>query len=239
MGGWGEHYAASLDIKGRNIHLDQNLLECLAPRDRRLCEMFSAQARMDVDMRLERKQVSPDVEKNSWDATVDVRFTDGSVKFEKFPYPLEKLTGRITISGGEFRIERLQACQGEAEVVISGLARREKDGQAEVDLDLRASNVPLDEVLADALPAESRTLYERFAPAGRFDLRGRLFTNDKRKQTQYDLQASFSDVAWWWPESRARLTDSKGRMRITPDTLSIESLRTSFDASKIHLSGQY
>jgi len=239
VAGWGKHYAAALDIEGRNIRLDQNLLECLSPRDRRLCKMFNARACMDVDVHLERKQVSPEVEKNPWQATVDVRFKDGSVKFEKFPYPLENLRGRISISGGEFRIERLQAGRGKAKVALSGIASRGKDGRADVDLDLEAASVPLDEMLAEALPEESKALYQRFAPAGRFDLKGRVFTGNQNGKTKYDLHVSFSDVSWRWPESSAKLTDSKGRVHIASNKLAVESLETTFGESKLHLSGQY
>ena len=81
---------------------------------------------------------------------------------------------------------------------VSGRVEREREGPAVVDLALEASGLPMDETLAEALPADMRARYRRFQPQGSIDLTGRLFREAGQKRLDYELTASAADAALHW-----------------------------------------
>ncbi len=226
-----------LDIRAENVELDEDLLRCLSEQDQALCRRFQARARMDLRVELEREDYGPDSEPKPWQSVIEVTFTDGAVRFAGFPYPLERLTGRMRIAKDEFQIDDVCAARADARVCINGSARRSGKGPASVDLVLDARDVPLDKVLADALPVDARKRYERFKPAGEMDLAGRLFTAPDGERIEYDLTASLGKASLDLPPTTARLTDATATIRLAPTRLEVESLDGRFGEAVVELEG--
>jgi hypothetical protein len=227
--------AAKLDIRGQSVELDQELLRCLPERDQALCKQFAARVRMDLHVRLERADYPPSGPPAPWHSVLDVAFTDGSVSFAGFPYPLGQLSGHMRIEDGRFQMDDLSASRGEAKVWINGTATRSDEGQGGVDLKLKATNVPLDDVLAAALPAEAHERYTGFDPSGKLDVTGRLFTSSAHDEVGYDLTASLAGASLEVPGTSARLTGVGARLRVTPEMLEVQSLHGTFGTSPIEL----
>ena len=104
-----------------------------------------------------------------------------------------------------------------------------------MDLALRATDVPLDEILARALPAEARERYVLLNPAGRIDLDGRLFRREEGERVEYDLRVSVADGAFNLPGTAARLENAVADLHLLPGQLNVKSLTGRFGQAKIDL----
>ncbi|MEP0843233.1 MAG: hypothetical protein HRF43_11055, partial [Phycisphaerae bacterium] len=227
-------------VQGRGVDLDEDLVRCLSPANRELIELFDARARMNIDAKLHRDAAEhgTPVEQNPWGSAVEVEFTDGSVRFARFPYPLAGVTGRMRIEGEGFEVKGVRGVRGGAAVVLDGKVLRAAGRPAVLDLTLDATAVPLDDVLRSALPAGARDLYERIAPAGTAEVSGRVFSAPGKDEPEYDLTVILHDAALSLPETRVRLADATGRVRIRREQIAVESLEARLHESPVRLAAR-
>lgn len=230
---------ARLDIVGENITLNEELRQCLSERDRALCDKFGAQAKMDLRVTLERAPREPDGPWPPWRTAVDVTFRDGRVCFEGFPYPLRSLTGRMRIDGQGFDIEGLRASANGATVQVSGKASRAGEQGSALDLELTARNLPLDETLTDALPADARARLKEMAARGRVDLEGRIHRDPEAQEISYTLTVSLAKVGIKIPETGLALEDLAGKLIITPDKVEATGVHGRYRGSELEVSGVF
>src|SRR5690606_19379793 len=87
--------ACDLRILGATVPLDDDLRACLVEHDRRLCQRFDLHAVMNLDVRLSRLEAPPGTLDNPLKSHIDVFFVDGVLTFDRFPYPLGTLRGRL------------------------------------------------------------------------------------------------------------------------------------------------
>ncbi|MHC4795853.1 MAG: hypothetical protein ACYTF1_04330 [Planctomycetota bacterium] len=238
MGGYSSQFGR-LDILGENIDLDDNLFQCLSDRDQRLCRLFDIRATMNLKVQLKRRDAPPGTKGNPWKPAIEVEFIDGAVNFARFRYPLNQLSGKMRIAGGRFEIDELTAARGSTKVRATGRASRSGDGKVQLDMQMEGTDVGLDRVLADALPDDTRKVFEQFAPTGTADLTGRLFSGDDSGKIEYDFLASLTDAGLGLPDTEARLTSATGEIRIRSEGLDIESLKGNLGRSEISLKGHF
>src|SRR5690606_39177077 len=106
-------------------------------------------------------------------------------RLKQFPYPLENLTGVIRVRDGRLEIVDGAMRRGDAELSFAGDftwdtptltadgTPAERHGPSvRPKLRLTARNVPVDEALLGALPADQRQWLVRMGATGRIDLEG-------------------------------------------------------------------
>lgn len=238
IGGWPDWFPVELEFVGENITLDEELIRCLPPRDQALCHLFNVRAKFNAEVRLERGSAPVGVRDNPWTVGVDAEFLDGSVCFESFPYPLAGLSGRLVVGENGFTLHRMRAVRGGAAVEVSGHARRAGARLDQLELDLSVDDLPLDEMLAEALPVGSRKLYDQIDPAGTVDLRGRIGAGDDGR-IGYDLDLSVSEGAWNIPGTEIRLDRTAARLRLLPEAIHVGRLKGRLGDSVISLIGGF
>jgi len=237
LGGYRSQFG-KLDIVGDNISLDKDLLSCLSDRDQRLCNLFNAQAKMNIHVQLQRKDAPHGTQGNPWKPVIDVMFTDGSVQYDRFPYPLNQLKGKMRIANRDFEIQELNAKRQNAKVRISGYVKQENNKGMVMDLALEGINIPLDEVLADALPDHSSAMYRNFNPSGLCDLKGRLSNDSKSGSINYELLAFLKDAGLSLSYSKGRLEEVNATVQIDRQQIEIQSLHGRFGESYVEMTGR-
>ncbi|HSW44078.1 MAG TPA: hypothetical protein VLM89_00735 [Phycisphaerae bacterium] len=226
-----------LTITGKNIVLDDDLLVCLNQSDRDLIGRFNATARANVSVRMQRPARRLDEPAAAWQTEIDIRFLDGTINMVDFPYPFERLTGRMRIAGERLEVSDFCVRRGDTRVCVEGVAQGSSGGAFGYDLRVEASSLVLDEVLGRALPEASRRLYNEFKPTGRGELTGRLFSRQAGGPLDCDLKAVIGDASLSLPGSEQRLTDCRATLAIRPDVLTVESLAGRFGESPVRAEG--
>ncbi len=156
-------------IEGLAIPVDKPLLDALDPKYRSIVESFNPHGYVDVRLFLERKEPEGPLTKQ---ITLDL--LDGSIRFRKFPYPLEKFKGKIErFADGSWLFSQLQGKRGAAEVRLAGQMVPAGEGQ-KLTLSIAGNRVSLDEDLRKALPLSMQKVWGNLNPKGVIDLKADL-----------------------------------------------------------------
>jgi hypothetical protein len=162
------HPLGWVEISGTDIPLHEQLIAALPQKGnaQALVRSLRAQGLIDFLFRVEWKTLSqPRAERFQ-----DIVLKDCAIQFDKFPYPLHDVRGRVTESNGQWTLHNIEGrgVDGTATVMCRGLAAPRGTGCL-VELDFNATSVPLDENLRKALPKSVQLAWGELCPQGRLD----------------------------------------------------------------------
>ena len=183
--GAGEDPAISLRVTGLNVPIDEQLYAALPPKYAALVREFRAAGRGDFVAEIT-QQAGVNLSENEF--RIDVK--DGKLNYTAFPYPLEKLKGRLVIrttstdatrpvradqpglkptDRDEVVFDGFTAVHAGAQLWMNGAKRPVPDGRDhKLVLQVRGNNVPLDADLKGALAAaKADNLWATLAPKGK------------------------------------------------------------------------
>jgi hypothetical protein len=102
--------------------------------------------------------------------TLDIRLKDCRIKFDKFPYPLQHVQGTVKATDWHWKLEDIEARGANVSTVMKchGVAIPAHDS-SDVELNIDAWDVPLDDTMKVALPLPVRQAWEDLRPQGRID----------------------------------------------------------------------
>jgi len=130
----------------------------LPPIAKKYHRRFSPSGTFTTTVTLRREQAGQPI-------TTEGRVTiqEAVATYEKFPYPCDRITGgTITFTEDELRIDELVAYgPSGAKLVLNGTVAPPRDGAA-VEIDLRATDVPIDRHLTGAMEPEHRDVLAMF-----------------------------------------------------------------------------
>ncbi|MFG0288375.1 MAG: hypothetical protein ACF8CQ_09375 [Rhodopirellula sp. JB044] len=101
----------------------------------------------------------------------DLRVIGGSIRYDRFAYPLYNVAGRIQVKDDLVRIIGFTANNaGAAKIACDGLYQMSPDpNQTELNLRFRVADIAMDHSLRVSLPESSRNIWEALSPAGTLD----------------------------------------------------------------------
>ncbi len=177
---------------------------------------------------------------------VIVRIHDGSVQYEKFPYPLHHITGEVELWNGQYTFRDLQGRNDSGQ--ISGQGTYTDTGpQPQLTMNFACRDLPLEDELRSALPASQQDLWASLRPQGTIDrLNLRLNYFPRGDQTQIDA------VAVKWPEHAGspgqpisifprafpyRLNQVEGEIRYRNGTIELTKVKAFHGPSEFQAAG--
>lgn len=155
--------AVAVDIWGDNLPLDAKLEAALPPQYQKLAHAFHPTGKVDFVATI-RRAPGETAFANRYIA----RFHDATVRYEVFPYPLEQVSGVLDILPDHWEYRDFRGTHKGCEVRSHGRLVHGPAGER-IALEVRGSNVLLDEELAAALQPGLKRAWELLHPAGRLD----------------------------------------------------------------------
>lgn len=176
---------------------------------------------------------------------VDLDVADASGAFEAFPYPLEKMRGKVLIRSNHAEVRDLVARQGSATLMLDGTFSWGNGRPPEPDLRIRATDVPIDDTLLAAIPAEQSEWIRKTGIGGVIDVDGRIFLGQDpitvgdpkpreglrvaspRSEVRWDLGMTVRNgKIWAIPGTKTyAVTGATAQLRLTDTDLTIASVR--------------
>ncbi|MCH7591476.1 MAG: hypothetical protein IH989_01680 [Planctomycetes bacterium] len=215
-------------LSAKNVPLDDAFWLALPSRFEKVRRQFAPSGRVDLEVvltptettgkvglptdPLPGKPVSP-VKK--WQFRTTASLLDVSGTYDRFPYPLENLTGTIVIDGGSVTVTDLVGRSDQAIVSIDGSLVVDADGLSYLDMTIQGRAVPIDERLLAALPARARREIEAFHPQGGFDSRTSLSFNTRDRRVEQTSVVTLNGVAVRCDLFPLPITNVTGRLHIT------------------------
>jgi len=162
-----------MSIDARDIELAGDLLNALPENASNTLSALNPSGRVNI---------LANIDLNSRDTNcppyrITVNCLGNRACFEKFPYPVENLTGTITATEDSIKLEDITASTlpdlpDETEVgtlrLNAEIVRKAND-ITEATFSVDGSDIPLNENLTNAMPEDMRTFLKNISPTGKFD----------------------------------------------------------------------
>jgi len=175
-----------VDVRGTDMPIDDRLLAAMPDKGADVLRRLRAAGTFDFSFRHDRDPAFSKGYTNS----LDIRLTDCSLSYLRFPYPLTKVQGKVQMHEGEWTLTGLTASNDTGEVRCSGRLARRADGNDFLTLDLAGSRVVLDQELRDALPPGVARFWDDLEPRGQADFSATVRHVIGTQQTQVLLEAT-------------------------------------------------
>ena len=236
--GWTKGYGADRRYQYRvtsdNMVLDQSLYGALEPGQKRLWDAFKPVGTIGVDYRFGRASPTETIRYAS------VRLQGVAAAYEKFPYPLEELTGQLYFDSDSIIITNVVSQVKGHRIKVDGKVTQRDTPRPMYYISVDGNDVPLDAVLAGALPEHYRKLYQQFAAEGTANARTKIFTPGDGNEVSpvsflADVTASINSLR---PQKLpVTISDVSARMSITPNSLSIKKFAGHYGPGDVSLTG--
>jgi len=206
-------------IHSENMRLDQDLYEALNAGQREFWEVFWPKGTITFESRV---RGGPDQGPRT-DMKVDLRNIEATCRF--FPYPLENITGTLLFGPGEITFSDLHSDFDGRQVDVAGAIRFPRPRQPRYEITVDVNDIPLDEVLAAALPEQQRGAYRQFSPTGYGSGRVQVFNHPADPNTfSFTGDLAFRDGSLTAEQPPLHITDVTAEARFTPETIEVRRL---------------
>jgi len=231
--GWSDF---DVQVDAYDVPFSDELYEALPLRHRQMWDRFGPHGTMNAHVRLHRRGGSraasaPLVAETTLD------LVDVAARYDDFPYPLEHVRGRIEMRPGRTEFQDLRGRRGDAQIVLSGWLTSRQDATAQVELEIDAKDVPLNDTLMDAVPESTRRAIASFHPTGVIDVRGRIFRRDDAPGVGYDLWTALHEATLRYDEFPYAIENVRGELRLNRTRWEIADLSGTRDGATIGARG--
>jgi hypothetical protein len=232
------HSPLDLQIGLTELQLDQRLKERTPAEYKELWDVFQPSGRVDATLHLVRGRTG---EPLALSAIVDCRDVAGV--YRHFKYPLDHLTGRLTLEKNTLAV-KLETLKGGQPVRLAGTIKN-PGVDAVVELDIQAGSIVIDDELKDAMPPHVRKVIDQFNPSGVVEAHARVFREplpDRRAHPEgrIKIDAEIDLVERCeitWERLRYPIRNLKGRLEIHPDHWVFKNMIGENGQAKIKASG--
>lgn len=100
----------------------------------------------------------------------DIAFRNGTVKHNRFPYPLQNVSGKLHLTNSTYHFYDFQGRNDSCVVTCKGKWQAPTDNApSELAMEFVAQDIPCDTELREALPAGPRGIWRELRPSGTID----------------------------------------------------------------------
>jgi hypothetical protein len=223
-----------VEIRSKNMVLDRDLYEALWPVQKKLWDDFEPNGVVEFDYTLRREPQG----RNKYRLDVDLAGVNSTYKY--FPYPLDNLTGNLVFDHNSIKVTNLNSRKLSHQININGSVIDTDTSMPKFDLVIDVNDIPLDDVLANALPQRERNLYNQFDPSGSGG--GRILV---RNQTQdpnrvdFTADLDFKDTVLRPPMLPLPITDINANGIFKPDSIEFRNFRGMYAGQPVSMEGVF
>ena len=168
-----EQTGYKLSVDAKENELNEGLFSVLPALLRKTVSESQARGKINYHADLNKSAGAGQI-----DYKIAVDCLGNSINFEKFPYPLRDVSGRMLIDNESIKLEQITATAADTVRVIPGSSTMRINGEinfaesafGEGRFAFEADDIYLDERLGIALPENIHDFYAKLSPTGRFDL---------------------------------------------------------------------
>lgn len=236
--GYSRDFGPDLDydirISSPNMKIDDDLYRALNTAQKKLWFMFAPSGTAKTDLRLSR---SPTKDRNS---VLTAELIDAKAIYQHFPYPLENVTGKVTMQPGRIDFENVVSRYDgdDRTITLNGEVTDTGSVRPRFNILIDARNIPIDSTLKDALPARQKQFYDHFAVNAQTDVEIKVFPNEVgRRLVEYIAHITIRDASLLYNKFPLPLTEVYVDATLTPDLVELKSLTGRNGEGTVRLTG--
>jgi len=172
----GPDSTGAVTVSTMQMPLSSRLLDALPGKSQAIVKSLEPQGTINCLVRMWR--ATPE---EKWRHQIGVELNRISLKYQRFPYPLKEVRGRLDAVDGQWQFRELVGLNSNGYVTCGGSFTQNADA-GELLLRFDGADVALSEDLHSALPPSMQALWTRIKPRGNVDLTSQLrYTSADRK----------------------------------------------------------
>lgn len=157
--GWAE-----LETQGP-IALDEALLSAFPEKTQPVLRSLQPTGLVEVSGRFERS----DPRQAEFDRQLTIKLRQGAIRYEKFPLPIDRIEGSVSVQNDQWSFDRLTGRNDSAFIVARGNWDPEAQLGHHLALDLTCTDVPLHDGLRQSMNEQIQQFWNRLRPRGTID----------------------------------------------------------------------
>jgi hypothetical protein len=225
-----------IQIQGKGVVSEPALFAAFPPQTRQALAIFDAPGKGEFpkfgggfECNVERKYGLG----SHWVIQTDIHLENASGSMVGFPYPMSGVSGLLKIfddvDDDHIELRDVHMTRGDATLSVDGTVYWPDGPDGRIilkpDLKFTARNVPIDQVLLDALPPARREWLVRSGATGRFDLDGALKpASAGGGDMEYDLRVALRNGSLWPVDGVFAVSDVEGTFGISNRGIKINNV---------------
>jgi hypothetical protein len=220
----------SVRIRAQDVPVDDKLCAALPPKFQDLVRSFHPSGYVDIEADLRRAPGEPQFA-NSYVA----HFHDASVRYQVFPYPLERVSGTLTIEPDHWEYRDFQGTHKGGEVRSQGRSVHTPQGNG-ATIKITGTNVLLDAELRAALKRPAlETAWEKLDPGGRMNFEAQVYLLPGQTEPGIDVIVSPRDCTIKPAFFPYALADLRGTAHYRQHAVELKNLSARHEATRLYL----
>ena len=222
-----------IQITSTNMKFDDDLYRALKTRHKKLWFIFTPSGLARTHQRFSR---SAGQERKSI-LTVDL--VDVQAIYQHFPYPLKNLTGRVTFEPGRLVLDNVVSEYDDRRISLDGKVTETESDRPRFNITINAVDVPIDNTLMIALPANQRKFYEHFDVDALTDVEIKVFPNEvDRRLVEYIAKISIKGTSLIYEKFPLQLTEVYLDAILTPDYIELKKMTGKSGQGRVYINGK-
>ncbi|HSZ59581.1 MAG TPA: hypothetical protein VK797_28315, partial [Tepidisphaeraceae bacterium] len=247
-----------LRATGTNICSEPALMAAMPPEVRQALKIFDAPGKGEFPQfrgNFVCNVFRPPGRDKRFSFDTDLDLLDATGRLGPFPYPCRRVFGKVTIHTNRVEINDVTITSGAASAKVTGSVRWADDTDHGQPLDMNvkvaAKDLPIDQELINAVPAEPRQWLIRLGVGGKLNCTGTVYTvlpdnwrasivpgvKPKDPPVQYDLALAVREGTMWPQDGLFSISGASGLLHLTSHELEILGMHGQRDAANISATG--
>jgi hypothetical protein len=224
---------ASIDIRttSPNLCFDGDLKKALSEPVQKVWFEFSPSGLTGLDYHFQR---ASDGKENT---TLKLNLDNAAAVYKHFPYPLENLTGQITVDSQGVLLENIKAHYDDSRrIQVDGKIFRLDDSDPGFHVSIQAERIPVDDRLIQAMPEKQQRLFDRLQAKALADLSVDVFpkVTDPR-YLDYTAQIQIDAETFLHERFPLLMTDAKLTAMVTQDVVDVNDFQAQTACGPIYI----
>lgn len=222
-----------IQITSANMKFDDDLYRALSTRRKHLWFIFTPSGVARIHQRFSR---SPGSNRKS---ILIVDLVDVDAVYQHFPYPLKNLTGTVTFERDQLVIKEVVSEYQGREIRMKGTVTKTESDRPRFNITINAVDIPIDNTLMIALPANQRKFYEHFDVDALTDVEMTVFPHEGgRRLVEYFAEVSIKGTSLVYERFPLQLTEVYLDATLTPDYIKLKKMTGKSGQGRVYINGQ-
>jgi hypothetical protein len=225
------------DLSCQGLPIDETFLSACREQVQNSLRSLNLQGVADLQLKAFRQAG----EDQPFEFTLDIGVRDARCEFDRFPYPVQELTGRVKFDSREnvWFFEDLKGRHGDALVTASGTFSRQASPER-LELKILLSDAPLDHQLEHAMREKFHRVWEELAPTGRATALAHIRWIPAKDQIDVELPNIFvQNGTLLLKEFRYLLENVNARLSYSDGRVEIKEVKATHDETRFQAEGEY
>jgi len=227
----GPNTAIDIRTTSPNLRFDEDLKKALSESVQKIWFDFSPTGLTGLDYHFHR---ASDGKK---DVTLKLNLDNAGVVYKYFPYPLENLTGQITIDSQGVRLEEIRTHYDDSRrVQVDGKIFGVEDSERPFHITIQAEKIPVDSNLIKAMPEKQQRLFDRLQTQAAADFKVDVFPKETDpRYLDYTAQVQVQAETFLHERFPLPMTDAALTVTVTQDVVDVNDFQAQTPCGPIHI----